>query len=415
MYSQETQRTMLKLNLVCGPDKKEGYIGVDKIKAPTVDIVHDLNSYPYPFEDNSVDEVYCSHVLEHLDDFIKTMEELWRICKPGALIIVKGPYYKHKLAYGDPTHKHFFTEHTFDVFSDRHPLHVFYTHAKFKIREIKLKSARKLRFLPFKSFLNTFLWNIFSEIEFKLIVEKDNCNNVPTGDKGVPGERDDMCKPQISSRTEKYQHLQRYMYAIKRIGSRKKVLDIGCGTGYGTKMIFDKGNETYGLDISEAAINYAQKKYPGPKYVCCSAEKIPFPNNYFDAITAFEVIEHVQNPEKMLEEIYRVLKENGDLFISTPNPRHMARRIKHLLFKRPFPEKLGPNIYHIKEFYYEEFIEILKKKKFKIKFKYGQNLTIFPSLILKFIEKLPGFYKIPIIIGYPFPKFSSTVVVWAKK
>ena len=404
---------MLKLNLGCGPDKKEGYIGVDKVKLPTVDVVHDLNVYPYPFKDNSVDEIYCSHILEHLDDFIKTMEELWRICKPDALIIIKAPYYKHHLSYGDPTHKHFFTEHAFDVFSDTHPLSNFYSHARFRVLEKKLIPDIRMTFLPFKSFLNLFLWNIVREIEFKLAVNKDS-NPVPLGDKGIPGERDDMFNPQTTGKGDRYKHLQRYRWAAKR--GRRRILDIGCGTGYGTKILYDKGNEVYGVDNSEKAIEYAKKVYPGPKYVCCSAENLPFNDNFFDAITAFEVIEHVGNPEKALEEMYRILKKKGDLFISTPNPRHLGSILGHLL-GRPYPEN-SKNIYHVKEFYYDEFVNFLKNRGFKIIFQYGQELRIWPWKIQLIIEKIVPFsiiYKLQALSGYYFPKYATTVVSHAKK
>jgi len=68
---------MVKVNLGCGPNKARGDIEGDKIKLPTVDIVHDLDVYPYPFGENSVDEVICSHILEHLKDFTRAMEELY--------------------------------------------------------------------------------------------------------------------------------------------------------------------------------------------------------------------------------------------------------------------------------------------------------------------------------------------------
>jgi ubiquinone/menaquinone biosynthesis C-methylase UbiE len=407
---------MLKLNLGCGPDKKEGYIGVDKVKLPTVDVVHDLNNFPYPFEDNSVDEIYCSHILEHLDDFNRVMEELWRICKPNALIVIKVPYYKSYLAFSDATHKVWFTEHSFDHFNDSHPLSNFYSKARFKILSKKLIAKRFTKYLPFKSFLNFFLWNIFEEIEFKLLVDK-NPNRVPLGDKGVPGERDDILNPQVTNKIDAYTHLQRYKYAARKLKGR--ILDLGCGTGYGSKLMIDTGKEikeVYGIDVSSNAINYAEKNHPGPKYICGSAEKIPFPNNYFDGVVAFEVIEHVSNAEKVLEEIHRVLKPNGDLIISTPNPRNLENRIKHFLFKKPYPKKIYEmNIYHLKEFYYEEFLSLLQKRKFKIKSKFGQTLIIFHREIIYLLKRIPFFYRIFVCLGYYFPKYADTIVFWAKK
>jgi ubiquinone/menaquinone biosynthesis C-methylase UbiE len=388
----KSEISMIKLNLGCGPNKEAGYIGVDKVKLPTVDIVHNLDVYPYPFEDNSVDEVICSHILEHLEDLNKTMEELYRICKPNALVKVRGPYYKSHYAFGDATHKHFFTEQSFIYFDSSHPFS-YYTTARFEVVKIRLVTHGKRIFLPLKWLLNLFLWNIFDEIWFELRVNK---NLIPVGDMGIPGERADIpLEKDVRSREE---HLQRYKHALKRV--RGRVLDLGCGTGYGSKMLYDANNNVYGIDVSQSAINYAKSNYPGPEYICCSAEKLPFEDGYFDAITAFEVIEHVSNPYDTLSEIYRVLKRGGSLFISTPNPRHLVNVAKHLLLGEPYPEKVGmSNIYHKKEFHYAEFINLLTKKGFRVKSKYGQTIPGAPTL-----------YGTPFDLGRLFPKYAWTMV-----
>jgi ubiquinone/menaquinone biosynthesis C-methylase UbiE len=382
-----------KLDLGCGPHKEEGYTGVDKVMLPTVDIVHDLDIYPYPFEDNSVDEVICSHILEHLVDFNKTMEELYRICKPNALVKVRGPYYKSHYAFGDATHKHFFTEQSFIYFDSSHPFS-YYTTARFEIVKIRLVTHGKRRFLPLNGFLNIFLWNIFDEIWFELKVDK---NLIPAGDMGIPGERADIYREKNVRWRE--EHLQRYKYASKRV--QGKVLDVGCGTGYGSRILHDANNNVYGIDVSQSAIDYARSNYPGPEYICCSAEKLPFEDGYFDAITAFEVIEHVSNPYDTLSEIHRVLKRGGSLFISTPNPRHLVNVARHSLLGRPYPEKVDmSNVYHKKEFHYAEFINLLRREGFKVKSKYGQTIPYVPTL-----------YGTPFDLGRLFPKYAWTVVV----
>ncbi|HPC10341.1 MAG TPA: class I SAM-dependent methyltransferase, partial [archaeon] len=67
----------MKLNIGCGKKILKGYINLDVVKLPGVDIVHDLNKYPWPFKDNYFDEIYADNVLEHLDDIIKPIEEIW--------------------------------------------------------------------------------------------------------------------------------------------------------------------------------------------------------------------------------------------------------------------------------------------------------------------------------------------------
>ena len=108
---------MKKLNLGCGTDIKKGYVNLDRAELEGVDVVHDLDKFPYPFKDNEFEEIYCKHVLEHVDDLLRVMEELTRISKPGARIQVIAPYFAGQGAYNDPTHKKFFTYKTFDYLS----------------------------------------------------------------------------------------------------------------------------------------------------------------------------------------------------------------------------------------------------------------------------------------------------------
>lgn len=172
----------MKLNLGCGERKVEGFIGVDKIKTKAVDKVWDLNVFPYPFSDNSVAEVFMDNVLEHLEDVILTMEEIYRISKPGAKIKINVPYFKSNSAFTDPTHKHFFTENSFKYFDKKSSLH-FYTKARFDVVKVELVnySSKQYRdkkhifrnLIPFKKILNHFFFNMYDEIQFELKCIKD--------------------------------------------------------------------------------------------------------------------------------------------------------------------------------------------------------------------------------------------------
>ncbi len=138
---------MNKLNLGCGLDTIKGYINLDFVDLRGVDVVHDLNKFPYPFKNNEIDEVYTSHILEHLDDFALTMKELKRICRPGAKIKIRVPHFSCGVSYRGPTHKRMFSYHTFDYFTNE----CFYDLPKFKILKRKLNFTR----LSF-TFLNIF-------------------------------------------------------------------------------------------------------------------------------------------------------------------------------------------------------------------------------------------------------------------
>lgn len=118
----------IKINLACGQIKMDGFIGVDKVKTEEiVDIVHDLDNIPWPFEDNSIEEVYCSHYIEHTKDLVKFMEELYRIMKKPYVndkgeevkskCMIIAPYYSSVRAWQDPFHKRAISEFTFLYFN----------------------------------------------------------------------------------------------------------------------------------------------------------------------------------------------------------------------------------------------------------------------------------------------------------
>ncbi len=109
----------------------------------------------------------------------------------------------------------------------------------------------------------------------------------------------------------------------------KRVLEIGCGAGGGTlylKSILEP-KEIIGVDISKTAVEKAQKKGINAHTINVSEEKLPFKNETFDLVVTFEVIEHVFDTGAFIEEINRVLKPGGTLFISTPNLAWWANKV----------------------------------------------------------------------------------------
>jgi ubiquinone/menaquinone biosynthesis C-methylase UbiE len=102
------------LDIGCGPHKKkEGAIGLDIRPAPHVDVVHDLNSYPYPFEDGEFDFIEMSHIIEHVHRPLNLMNEVHRMAKDGAEVRIITPHYTSQLSYGDLEHFHHFGYITF--------------------------------------------------------------------------------------------------------------------------------------------------------------------------------------------------------------------------------------------------------------------------------------------------------------
>jgi hypothetical protein len=106
-----TPHGVIRLDLGCGRAKSPGFLGADRFPLPDVDIVLDMNK-PFPLADNSVDLLLASHSLEHVDDLIFTMQEVFRICKDRAQVCILAPYYAQGLNLANPYHKQCFNEHT---------------------------------------------------------------------------------------------------------------------------------------------------------------------------------------------------------------------------------------------------------------------------------------------------------------
>ncbi|PHG59746.1 class I SAM-dependent methyltransferase [Bacillus toyonensis] len=109
-----------KLHLGCGRTILEGWINLDIAPVDGVDVTADLNQCkekPLPFDDNSIDEFFASHLLEHIQQPLNLMEELHRIAKPNATMICHVPYGSSDDAFEDPTHVQQFFLNSFAYYS----------------------------------------------------------------------------------------------------------------------------------------------------------------------------------------------------------------------------------------------------------------------------------------------------------
>lgn len=113
------------LQLGCGNAPIAGAVNHDKVAHSThVDVAHDLDTAPWPWGDSQFSEIVALDVVEHLKvDVNVWLDECWRILKPGGLLYVRVPHYTNINAYTDPTHRRFFTEHTFDYWDKSKELH----------------------------------------------------------------------------------------------------------------------------------------------------------------------------------------------------------------------------------------------------------------------------------------------------
>lgn len=161
------------------------------------------------------------------------------------------------------------------------------------------------------------------------------------------------------------EHIVRYEAAVPLVKG-KIVLDIASGSGYGSDLLSTSAAKVFGVDVNKDAIAYATKNYASRKttFTLGDATAIPLDDDSVDVVVSFETLEHIEDYEKFMSEISRVLRPDGLLILSTPN-------------EIEFPES---NHFHIHEF--EELeLEKLVKKHFKHTKKYFQGTWLYNALV----------------------------------
>src|SRR5690242_3988807 len=140
--------------------------------------------------------------------------------------------------------------------------------------------------------------------------------------------------------------MARYTFAA-RLAAGKRVLDAGCGAGYGAAELAHVASSVVGADIATEAVGFAREHYPLPnlRFEQASCTALPHPDASFDLVVAFEVIEHLADWRNLLMEARRLLTPGGQFIVSTPNRLYYteSRGIQ------------GANPFHVHEFDFEEF------------------------------------------------------------
>lgn len=198
---------------------------------------------------------------------------------------------------------------------------------------------------------------------------------------------------------------------------KNRILDIGCGDG-SLIIKFKKHCETFGVDISQNAINMAKEAGINAYQADVSSERLPFQDEYLDIIYMGDVIEHLTNPDFAIKEVTRVLKPDGFLVLSTPNLAFWLNRLLLLLGMQPLFSEVstaktfgrGPKSYdfcpvgHLRIFTYKALKEFLTYYHFNIVKVRGANYEGLPKVLAN-IDKI--FSKIP--------QLSSNVIMIARK
>ena len=123
-----TVKAKLCIDAGCGENCQPGFVGMDKRKLKGVDVTHDLEVFPWPFEDGSAEVIKMSHVFEHIKPWltIDLINECWRILKVGGKLVISAPYgYSYRFIQ-DPTHCNPINEATFAYFDPREDLYNVY-------------------------------------------------------------------------------------------------------------------------------------------------------------------------------------------------------------------------------------------------------------------------------------------------
>lgn len=114
-------------------------------------------------------------------------------------------------------------------------------------------------------------------------------------------------------------------YLVRSCPAQASVLEVGCGLGYFAARL-SRVFSTVGLDISSSALGYARMHMGFKPVVCGTAESLPFGSNNFDVVVALDVVEHLKNPHYFFREAQRVLKDDGLMVVSTPNPQSLGAK-----------------------------------------------------------------------------------------
>lgn len=344
----------------------------------------DLCNIPFPAD--TFDLVITEDVFEHIVNYEKAMEEILRVLKVGGCHIFTVPVHENKktesregkqpVYHDDPVRPDDGTRVVTDWGEDIKDiiekygyrvqvknLHPFY--AKEEVSDIDsdyegyLRSAKHLeRYLKYNSVVI-----VAEKAEDKNVqMEKESANRLFTGERFIPGIEDDKLE---------MEHYQRYL-SVRSLVRDKVVLDAACGEGYGSNIIASVAQSVTGLDIDKdtierAKVNYGQRD--NLHFLQGSIETIPMEDASVDVVVSFETIEHVaeQVQHTFLQEIFRVLKKDGILVMSTPNKK---------IYSDLFHYK---NEFHVKEFYHNEFVSFLHEK-FKYIKLFNQSFQIVSML-----------------------------------
>ena len=144
---------MRTLDVGCGRNKRPGAIGVDNNANTAADALADINGGRLPFRDSVFDRVELIHVIEHVEDVVRTIEELHRVCRPGGIIRLETPHYTDFSSFCDPTHRWHLNSFSFRYFTEDGGFS-YYSGARLRQRSLHVKMLKLWKLLGFELLVN---------------------------------------------------------------------------------------------------------------------------------------------------------------------------------------------------------------------------------------------------------------------
>ena len=144
------------LDIGCGINKYPGAIGLDRSLGTRADVIADLDHFPYPLRDGSFREVRAIHVIEHVSDVIRMMEEIHRLLASGGRVFIATPHYTDFSSFCDPTHRWHLNSFSLRYFGPDHAGFGYYSKVRFHEISVRVRLLALWRYLGFEILVNRF-------------------------------------------------------------------------------------------------------------------------------------------------------------------------------------------------------------------------------------------------------------------